>query len=577
MEEVEVVEREKGQEEGQRVYAGRLLERIKEAIKKNPTDVKPYKDFLEVQTLWVENDLGGDRKPTYRGNKWVREMARKQLEKKDLPSDVFVGLYEVLKQTYLWSAKDIFEDYLIYLEWNRKPQERFYQPRRKVLGKLVRYIQALVDDELDELFLSQPPRTGKTTMLLFLSTWLIGRDSERSNLYCAFSDTITQAFYGGVLEVIQDEYTYTWKEVFPDVDIAGTNSRDETVNVGRKKRYPSLTARSLYGTLNGACDCNGFLIADDLIGGIEEALNKDRMISAWTKCDNNMIPRCKESAKILWCGTRWSNSDPIGLRLDALRNDERFSGLRYKVINLPAVNENGKSNFEYEYGVGFSTEFYARRKASFDRNDDLASWYAQYMGEPIERSGTMFEPAHMRYFNGVLPDEPLVRKFMAVDPAWGGGDFVAAPICYQFESAVYVVDVVYTNADKTISQPLIVSKIIQWGVQQVMIECTKTTISYKEKVEEMLKERDYHCSITHRTVVPVAKEARIYECSAEIHDMYFLEGIKRDRAYDMFMTNVFTFRLEGKNKHDDAPDSLAMAVEMMRMGRTNVLIQRRRF
>lgn len=78
----------------------------------------------------------------------------------------------------------------------------------------------------------------------------------------------------------------------------------------------------MYGTLNGACDCSGYLISDDLIGGIEEALNKDRLMNAWSKVTNNLIPRTKQSAKKIWIGTRWSLIDPAGLRMDFLQNDE---------------------------------------------------------------------------------------------------------------------------------------------------------------------------------------------------------------------------------------------------------------
>lgn len=162
----------------------------------------------------------------------------------------------------------------------------FINPRRKVLKRAVDALQKLTDDELDELFISMPPRVGKTTILMFFVTWLIGRNSELSNLYSAYSDTITKAFYNGVLEIINDPVTYLWHDVFPNAKLVQTNSQDETINIDRKKRYPSLTCRSLYGTLNGACDCNGFEISDDLIGGIEEALNKDRLVSAWSKVDN---------------------------------------------------------------------------------------------------------------------------------------------------------------------------------------------------------------------------------------------------------------------------------------------------
>lgn len=475
-------------------------------------------------------------------------------------------LYQLHKRVLLWLAPHDFDSYLIYLESNRPPQQQFYMPRRRVLKPLVMALQDLTDGNLDELFLSMPPRVGKTSILMFYCTWLVGRDSERSNLYSAYSDVITSAFYNGCLEIITDPVTYLWKDVFPAASIVNTNAKDETFNIDRKKRYPSLTCRSLYGTLNGACDCNGVLMSDDLIGGIEEALNKDRLMSAWSKVDNNLLPRAKEGAKILWCGTRWSMADPAGLRMDLLLNDNQFKSRRFKIINLPALDGNEHSNFHYAFGVGFSDDYYKQRRASFERNNDMASWLAQYQGEPIERSGALFEPQDMKFYNGVLPDEKtLVRKFMAVDPAFGGGDFVSAPICYQYEDgSIYVHDVVYSDGDKKITQPMLVSKILKHSLNAVRFEANKSTMSYKEEIEKELKSKKVVINITSKPAPNnTSKEMRIYDKAPEIREFYFLEDGKRDKEYSQFMQNVFSFKLTGKNKHDDSVDSLAMAVDMI--------------
>lgn len=543
-----------------------VLEKIKPYIAKN--DLKAAEDYFQYMRA-----LKKDGEFDYGDCLWLR----KELQR--LMTVDAIKAYDLLKRSYLLTGKENFEDYLIYLEWDRKPSEKFYLPRKKVLHNVAVALQRLADGELDELFLSLPPRTGKTSMMLFYMTWLIGRDSERSNLYSAFSDTITKAFYNGVIEILNDPVTYLWKDVFPTASIASTNMQEETLNIDRRKRYASLTCRSLYGTLNGAVDCDGVVISDDLIGGIEEALNKDRLVSAWSKVDNNLLPRAKQGAKLLWIGTRWSQGDPIGIRLDTLQNDSRFVGRRFKVINLPAVDERGESNFNYDYGVGFDTKFYLQRKASFDKTNDMASWYAQYMGEPIERSGTLFEPQDLKYFNGELPETGLVRRLMAVDPAFGGGDFVAAPICYQYENGdIYVVDVVYSNASKKFTQPLLCQRIKQWEVQACQFECTKMTAAFKESVEEMLRQDGYRCNITYKAApVAVAKEVRIYDKAPEIKEFYFLEGTKRSREYDQFMNNVFSFKISGGNKHDDAPDSLAMVVDMIGGIGQNILIRKRWF
>lgn len=536
-----------------------LIPKIFDDIKRDPVNLQAFRDLFSI-CRYIEED---NFTHSHMTNKLLRDSLSTGL-KICRPTDA-PEVYDLYKKSLLFDAPYDVDSYLLYLELDRKPSERFYQPRRKVLKKVADALQELAEDKLDELFLSMPPRVGKTSILMFFVTWLIGRNSEASNLYSAYSDTITKAFYNGVLETINDPVTYLWHDVFPESKIVQTNSQEETLNLDRKKRYPSLTCRSLYGTLNGACDCNGILISDDLIGGIEEALNKDRLVAAWSKVDNNLLPRAKEKAKILWCGTRWSMIDPAGLRMELLLNDERFKDRRVKIINLSALDEKDESQFNYKYGVGFSTEYYRQRRASFERNNDMASWLAQYMGEPIERDGALFAPNDMRYYNGELPDGDPDRIFMAVDPAFGGGDFVASPVCYQYGDDIYVHDVVYDNRDKKITQPLLVNAVIKHNTQAMRFEANKSTESYKEGVEQELRKRGRRLNITTKAAPSTkAKWQRIFDKAPDIRErMIFRESGKRSKEYNLFMQNVFSYKITGKNKNDDAPDSLSMAIDMV--------------
>lgn len=468
---------------------------------------------------------------------------------------------ELLKKAYLLSAPDHFDDFMIYIEWNRPLAEKFWLPRRSKLIEVCNAMQDLEDGLLDELFLSMPPRIGKTTLVMMFIVWCMLRNSERSNLYSSYTDSVAGVLYNGILEVLGDKDTYLWKEVFPESSLASTNAKDLCINIDRKKRYASFTARSLYGTLNGACDCNGYLIGDDLISGIEEAMNKDRLNAAWLKVDNNLLPRAKQGAKILWIGTRWSLSDPIERRMDILKNEPKYADRKFKIVNVPALNENDESNFNYACGVGFDSEFYQQRRASFERNNDMASWLAQYMGTPIERDGAVFAPDDFRYYNGELPKGDPDRVFMVVDPAWGGGDFVAATINYQYGNDLFVSDVVYNNAEKDITQLDIANRVVKNNVSTVYVEGTKMTASYGEGVDEILSKKGYKCNvqIVTKHFSGNGKELRIFDKAPDIREnMVFLN--KRSKEYELFMQNVYSFTINGKNKHDDAPDVLAMTI-----------------
>ena len=208
----------------------------------------------------------------------------------------------------------------------------------------------------------------------------------------------------------------------------------------------------------------------------------------------------------------------------------------------------------------------------------MASWLAQYQGEPIERSGALFEPQDMKFYNGILPDEKtLVRRFMAVDPAFGGGDFTASPICYQYEDgSIYVVDVMYNDGDKRVTQPMLVSKIMKYNVDAVRFEANRSTVSYKEEVEKELQSRGVRVNITTKAAPnTTSKEMRIYDKAPEIREFYFLEDGKRSKEYSLFMQNVYSFKLTGKNKHDDSVDSLAQAAEMITRGSKQVEVFKR--
>ena len=537
----------------------KLFAIIEGIINKGTDKVKPYRDYYDLCLQDTENNV--------KRLKWLENECLKAQNRAYLNRDLGLSsdFHDLRRDIFTAAALFDFDSYLIALEWNRKPEQRFYLPRRKVLKVAVDAIQELEDDKLDELFLSQPPRTGKSSLMIFAMTWKIGKNSEMSNLYSAYSDKITTAFYNGCLEVINDRTTYRWHEIFYGHELASTNGKDLTFDIDRRKHYPSVTARSVHGTLNGSCDATGWIISDDLVSGIDEAINKDRLTGLWFIVDNNLVTRGKGKTKFIWEGTRWANSDPIGLRIEVLHREEN-KHIRYKIINIPALDDSEQSNFDYDYGVGFSTEYYLSRRASFEYNQDLASWNAQYMGQPIEREGTVFESSDMNYFNGELPpDDMLVRNFMAIDPAFGGGDYTASPVCSQYtDGSIYIPDVVYDNGDKTVTIPQIVDKVIQYSVTAVRIECNKMTMSYKEELERELEKRSVKINIqTKAAPNNQSKEARIFDKAPTIRQFYFLDENKRSKAYKTFMVNVYSFRVTGHNKHDDAPDSLAMAADFV--------------
>lgn len=559
-----------------------ILGAVKREVAKHPYDVTKYNDWWScIANLCKQTDRRSDNPDYDFAHKENREllMAAADMMQRSRAIEQKGKFYEIYKKTLRFDAVDRFDSFMLYLELDREAAKRFYQPRRKVLKRFVDALQALEDDKLDELHLSCPPRIGKTSLIIFFLLWVMGRDSERSNLYCSYSDTITAGFYNGAIEILSDPQTYHFAEIFPTSDLKGTNAKEEYFDLDRKKHYHSLTCRSLYGTLNGACDASGYIVADDLISGIEEALNKDRLKSAWDKVNNNLLTRGKEKTKIIFIGTRWSLADPIGVRREMLANDDKFKYLRTQIIDIPALDENEQSNFDYDYGVGFSTERYQAVRSSFERTNDLASWDAQYMQKPVERTGSLFEPDAMRYYSGVLPETEPDRIIMVVDPAYGAGDYVAAPVVYQYGSDCYVVDVVFSPENKKVTIPLICDMAIKHNVSAMQIEATKATKEFPNDVQQFLSDNGKRINLTTKAAsTQSTKQDRVFAQAPIIIDNFvFLSSGCRSRDYQKFMEQIFAFKVIGKNVHDDAPDAVAMAADMIFRQNQKVEVFRRLF
>lgn len=482
-------------------------------------------------------------------------------------------------------ARDVFESFMLFLEKRRPVEERFYQPRIIPMRRVANGIQDLVDDKLDELFVNCPSRVGKTQIVKLGFIWYGSKFPEKSNLYTAYSDKITGGFYDGILEIMTDP-TYAYSEIFPEnvEKKLITDGKDTTIDLIRKKSYPTFTMRSIYGTLNGACDCSGMAVADDLFSGIEEALSLDRQITVWGKFDNNFMKRLKRKAKLINMGTRWAPLDVQGRRRNLLENSSDYRNRRWDAIVIPALNENEESNFDYPYNLGYSTEDYLMIRASFEENDDMASWFAQDQQEPIDRHGALFTTDNMKYFNPMsdLPDRVPDRIFAAVDPAYGGGDFVAMPICYQFGKDYFIVDVVYNNGDKEITVPEVTSR-IAWHLEkyspktaEVHYEETITTMEYRLLCKKEWERLGTPVNATHDAAQNnISKVDRIKNHAPDIRKLYFVDREHRTKEYNKYFQNILSFKTEGRNKHDDGIDATAQLCDMIygrKMLRKTVII-----
>lgn len=559
------------------------IENIDKHAEKNPLDPKLLEAYVTATDVVFNSekdiDYGiviGQKAKDYLNNliflksqggnfRWLEELSQKTGE--EYP--IINAYYTILKL----EAPYLLDSFKLYIEKNRPRKERFYEPRRNTLIRITDAIQRLENDELDMLFLHQPPRTGKTGDITMDTCWHMLRDTEHSNLYITYKEGLGGAFLQGCMEILTDP-TYCVKDVF-EVKIADTDAKNNKLDLGRKKKYKTLSGKGLESGLNGEYDAYGWMIVDDPLEGVQDVMSEDVLKRKQTIFDNNVLSRKKEKCKLICEGTLWSTKDIFSNYLEFIESSPEMSELRYDIIKIPALDpDTDESNFDYEYGVGFTTKYYRGVRAKFENNDDMVGWQCQYMQMPIEREGAVFNPEHMNYYSELPGIEP-VKVIAHCDVALGGSDYLAFPIAYYFDTpnglVGYVDDVVYDNSEKHVTQPQVISKIKKHMITQVHFEANQGGEGYKDDIARMLKEDTEYkkvCNITSDwAMTTMRKDQRIWDNAQDIRNLYFRDPNHRDLQYRKFMQNLFSFTM-GKNKHkrDDAPDALAGLVQFEREG-----------
>lgn len=525
----------------------KLASSINAAIDKKPDDKGAYGDLFSLCRAWEAEDFAA----AHAANKALKAKCAAQLR---VSADK-ASFYEQWRKCLLFEAPHDFDSYLTYMELDRQADKRFYQPRKKQLKPVVDALQALCgDDELDLLAVSLPPGVGKTTLAIFLLTWIAGRDPNHPNLTGSHSNSFVRGVYDECLRLFDAQGEYLWHDVFPAVQVSSTNAKDCRIDLDKCQRFETLEFTSI-GTGNaGLYRAANLLYCDDLVSGIEVALSKERLDKLWETYTTDLRQRkIGDKCKELHIATRWSVHDVIG-RLER----EYENNPRAKFIRFPAMNENDESNFDYDYGVGFTTKFYREQRDIMDS----VSWKALYMNQPIEREGLIYHPDELRRFFELPTQEPDA-VIGVCDTKDKGADYAFLPVGYVYGQDYYIGDCICDNGLPDTVDIRLADILVRDKVNMCRFESNSAGRRVAEKIQGEVKRLGGITNITTKFTT-ANKETKIIVNSAWVkeHCLFLDESkYKRNSDYGRMMDMLCSYTVAGKNKHDDVPDGMAMFAE----------------
>lgn len=539
----------------------KLIQAIGAAIEKNPMDAVAYEDMLSA----YENKIKAGEAEWHGENRKLRNrivdmMNRAGAEKQYGLAAKFGEQYN---RSLLIDAPVSFDAFMLYLEKNRQPQERFYLPRRKVLKPIVEAFQMVADGKLDLLTVSQPKRTGKTTIGTWFVLFRAGKSPNGSSVCSGAGDMLVKSFYNGMLDVLTQKDKYLFYDIFPEAKLASTNADEKTLNLKEKKRFATVTCRPIDGQITGSTEAtpDGLIYLDDCIKNEEEAVNRDRLDFLWDKIRGDILGRRLEGCPIVAQGTRYSLYDPLGRLQEVAPN----MGWRTKVLEIPALDPvTDESNFEIiQHGKPmFTTEYYRHERELVTE----MQWMSQFQQQPFEAHGRLFPEKDLNRFFELPVDKDPDAIIAVCDTAEKGSDSVMMPIAYVYGEDVFIVDCVFNNGTPQYTKPECAEMLIKYKVSTATFESNAAGEYFARDVEQIVRDSGHRISVrTKRTISN--KQTRIEQAADGILKHFYFKDRSLYSAtseYGAMMREFTGYTRTGKVKHDDAADGLSLLENELR-------------
>lgn len=526
---------------------------IRAVIDRRPGDNGAYSDLFSLCREWETEDFSAAHKV----NKELLALSADQVVRGG-----GVKFYEQWRRCLLFEAPHNFDSFMTYIELDRKPEKRFYAPRKHYLRPMVQGFQDVLDGKLRLLTISMPKRAGKSQTGINFVNMLSGKFPDRSTLMEGTGDDLVKSFYNGCLEYLTVPNEYLFYDVFPDARLVQTNADTKTVNLKSKSRFPTIMCRSIDARQVGLSEATNVLYLDDCVEGREEAKNRQRLDDKWEVISGDIMGRAIEGTPMVFTGTRYSLYDPIG----RVQEHAQREGWAWRAIEIPALDlVTDESNYEYEReGKKVFTTAYFREQRELLSAEQFESEFQQ---QPFEAKGLLFNKDELNYFFELPKDRDPDTIIAVGDTAESGSDSTSMPVAMIYGNAVYIVDVVFDDSPAEVTKPECAKCLIENKVASAVFESNNAGQYYARDVDQIIRDRGYSVGIrTKRTISN--KQTRIEFASDNIKKNFYFKHpstYKRGSQYWNFMKEVTTYTRSGKVPHDDAPDSLSLLENEIRM------------
>lgn len=401
--------------------------------------------------------------------------------------------------------------------------------------------------EIKKLMVFVPPQHGKSEgSTRRLPPFMLGHDPNKKIAIVCYSSTKARKFNREIQRIMDDE---TYQEIFPDTKFSNgfdgyARTMDEVEVVGREGGIKTV---GVGGPLTG--EPVDILIIDDIYKDAKTAWSETIREGHQDWYNTVAETRLHNGSQQLVVFTRWHEKDLAGYLLS--KEDD------WQVFTFPALKVGPPSEYDpREEGEALWPERHNADKLDAIRKRDSHVFGNLYQGDPKAKEGLLYKECK-RYRQ--LPNDANVIRGV-VDTADTGDDYLCSIVYAVSPLGYYLLDVYYTSAGMEVTEEKTALQISKHKPERVRIESNNGGRGFARNVEKICRDLDNRKTSFEWYHQKDNKEVRIFTKAAEVQNMVYYPE-EWDLMWPEFYSAVTGYVANGKNKHDDAQDTLTMLVE----------------
>jgi predicted phage terminase large subunit-like protein len=419
------------------------------------------------------------------------------------------------------------------------------------LSVLIERLESVERGELRRLFVTMPPRHGKSlTSSVLFPGWFLGRNPCASVITAAYGSELAEGWGRRVRNLLGDRMH---EAVFPACRL----SADSTA----QNRFDTTGGGSYFAVgRGGAVTGRGadLLILDDLIKDSEEARSETvcRSVIEWLQ--HVAFTRLTPSGRIVAVGTRWSERDPLGWIL----REQRAEG--WQILHLPAIAEANDALGRAEGEALWPGRYDLETLESIRRQIGTGAFQALYQGNPAAASGMVFRRDWFRTYRDVPASfKKIVQSWDTAFKTGADNDYSVCTTWGLADAGYYLLSLWRARVEFPELKRQVANQADAWKPHVILVED-------KASGQSLIQELKL---ATRFPVLPIKVDADKHSRAEAITPLFEAGKVFLSEAASWVNDYIDELASFPSAVHDDCVDSTSQALNHLREGGTPGLVQ----